>query len=233
MAKLVFYLAASQRESASVLETAIEFCRSPFAKTQQLECAVMQPRSNDVLAIPADSAFLQNLSLVLEIQAPIGKPIKPWLDTLEQALGSLRDSSDARQSHVLAATPKVFQDTGSKKQRYHYLMFRAGHYSPSDYLDYYMNSHARFGVVTPLANYLQNYTDAHTTQALAGRFGMQPVLADNVSELHFDNINTYLSCPEIVEAGPAASLDEELFVDRARCQSFSMNVVFNSSQAQT
>lgn len=231
MAKLIFYLTANNHGLHSVTTAARDFAQSAFADEHSLQCAIMHPRDEDVLAIPPDSDFLQNLHVVLEVQAPAGTPMQPWLDALVTELASLLHCIDAAMSHVFAVTPRVFQNNGARKQRYHYLMFRAQHFSRSDYLDYYMNSHYRFGIVTPLANYIQNYSDPNTTAQLALALGMQPINADNFSELHFDDINDYLHCDAILEAGPAASADEALFVHRDLCQSFSMNVVFETGQA--
>ncbi|MFK7974678.1 MAG: hypothetical protein AB8C02_00990 [Halioglobus sp.] len=228
MAKIVFYLATDKEHASDALTTALAFPHSQFAQTHSLCCSIMQPRAEDILAIPADSEFLRNLSIVLEIISPAGSPIQPWLNELPAILKPLLACVNPDQSSLLVATPRTLQDTGSKQQRYHYLMARAKHFSPSDYLDYYMNSHYRFGVVTPLANYIQNYVDAPTTTALASRLGMQAITFDNFSELQFDDINAYLQCDAILEAGPAASRDEALFVDRKQCQSFSMDVVFDS-----
>ena len=47
----------------------------------------------------------------------------------------------------------------------------------------------------------------------------------NISELRFDSVEEYLSSDAIREVGPAASEDEESFVDRDRCQSFTMDVL--------
>lgn len=230
MAKLVLYLATNdmRRASTDAISAAISFSNGHFAKKESLHCSVMQPREDDVLAIPGNSAFLKKLSLVLEIWAPAGKPLSSMRESLFAQLSPLLSHVDAENSSVLAATPRVFQNNGHKQQRYHYLMVKADHFSSSDYLDYYMNSHYRFGIVTPLANYVQNYIDAESTAEFAAQLGMKGLPFDNFSELQFADINEYLRCEAILEAGPAASQDETLFVNRERCQSFSMDVVFDS-----
>ena len=114
--------------------------------------------------------------------------------------------------------------------RYHYLMVRRQDFSQADYLDYYVHSHSRFGVATPLADYYQNYIDARAGARLAEVLGLNPLVADSISELRFLRLEDYLSSDVIAEIGPAASVDEERFVDRAASQSFTMEVVQDTRQ---
>ena len=95
----------------------------------------------------------------------------------------------------------------------------------SDYLDYYVHSHYRFGLATPLADYYQNYLDQEGGRELAELLGLNAMAADNISELRFNDVEDYLFSDTIREIAPAAEADEKLFVNRAVCQSFTMDVL--------
>lgn len=107
-------------------------------------------------------------------------------------------------------------------------MNRSTDYSRADYLDYYVHSHYQFGLATPLADYYQNYLDLEGGRELATLFGVNSIAADNISELRFDSVEDYLLSDVIREIGPAAGADEERFVDRKICQSFSMDVLLDT-----
>lgn len=229
MAKLVFYLSVAEQNRDSAIATAASFSSSAFSQQHTLCCALLQPRTADILAIPPDSAFLQRINLVFEVEAPAGEPIASWENELKKEMGPLLALVEPGSSYLVVCHTRMFQASGPKLQRYHYFMVRKKGYSRADYLDYYSNSHYRFGVATPLADYYQNYIDEQATTAAAGLFGFQPVAADNFSELRFDDINAYLHSAVTQEVGPAAGADEALFVDRKKCQSFSMDVLFDSA----
>ncbi|MEZ5503481.1 MAG: hypothetical protein R3E50_12820 [Halioglobus sp.] len=114
--------------------------------------------------------------------------------------------------------------------RYHYLMYRRADFSRADYLDYYVHNHSRFGLASPLADYYQTYLDKESGRALATLFGMQALGADSISELRFASLEDYLFSDTIAEVGPAAGADEALFVDRERCQGFSMDVLLDTGE---
>ncbi len=182
----------------------------------------------DLLAVPPDSEFLAGLEVVLEIAVPCGQVLRFILQDMEKALAPLLDISARRQSHLVVGYSRTFQESGAKSVRYHYLMYRRTDFSRADYLDYYVHSHSRFGLASPLADYYQNYLDEDAGRVLAQLFGLNFVEADSISELRFENVEDYLHSDIIREIGPQASADEALFVNRLRCQSFSMDVLLDT-----
>ncbi len=51
-------------------------------------------------------------------------------------------------------------------------MYRRADFSRADYLDYYVHSHSRFGLASPLADYYQNYLDQEAGREMAQQFGL-------------------------------------------------------------
>ena len=225
MAKQFFYLHALTGHAPQLLDVALALTSSVVLENHSLHAAVMIPRDKDPLAAPADSSFLAGLDVVLEIVAPAGVSLRACQRELSPLLSPLLALVDRERSRVACGYHRCFQESGQKPLRYHYLMVRRHDFSQADYLDYYVHSHSRFGVATPLADYYQNYIDAQAGVRLAEALGLKPVIADSISELRFLRLEDYLSSDVIAEIGPAASVDEERFVDRVASQSFTMDVV--------
>lgn len=230
MAKQLFYLHALTGRAPQLMDTALAIVASSFFERYPLHAAVMTPRLNDPLAIPARSPFLVGLDVVLEVVAPGGVSLESCERGLSALLSPLIALVDRESSRVASGYHRCFQESGRKPLRYHYLMVRRQDFSQADYLDYYVHSHSRFGVATPLADYYQNYIDARAGARLAEVLGLNPLVADSISELRFLRLEDYLSSDVIAEIGPAASVDEERFVDRAASQSFTMEVVQDTRQ---
>jgi hypothetical protein len=171
---------------------------------------------------------MAGLDVVLEIVAPLGQALRPLLPELHSALAPVLALVDKSRSHLVSGYSRTFQESGPKPVRYHYLMYRRANFLRADYLDYYVHSHSRFGLASPLADYYQNYLDQEGGRELAQLFGLNSLEADSISELRFDSVQDYLYSDIIREIGPKAAADEELFVDRKRCQSFSMDVLLDT-----
>ena len=228
MSQIIFYLHARSGQSQALLTAAMELTADNLLKNDGIHMAVMRPRSEDILAAPANSNFLAKLDLVVEMVFPPGQPIKALQSKLYEATSLMLDLADRKQSFLVFGYQRTFQESGQKVLRYHYLMFRRPDYSRADYLDYYVHSHYRFGIATPLADYYQNYLDTEGGRELAALLCLNPFDADNISELRFGCLEDYLFSDAIHEIAPQAAADEELFVDRNRCQSFSMDVLLDS-----
>jgi hypothetical protein len=213
MSKIIFYLHATVGQSSALADAAIALASHSMFGKYALHLAVMTPCTSDLLAIPAGSHFLAKLDLIVEVTFPAGQPI---------------NTVDRSESCLLLGYQRTFQESGKKPLRYHYLMFRGEDYSRADYLDYYIHSHYRFGVATPLADYYQNYLDQEGGRELAALFGVNAHDADNISELRFERLEDYVFSDVIREIAPEAATDEQLFVNRDRCQSFSMDVILDS-----
>lgn len=233
VAKVIFYL----RASTGKLDDLVSACKALREHTlvvqNNLELAVMKPRASDILAIPANSSFLDSLELILEIVAPPGRAIRALKEDLRVLLEPVfywveRNKSSAVSTHV-----RAFQESCKKATRYHYHMYRRQDFSRADYMDYYCNSHYRFGIASPLAEYHQNYVDIESSTEISQIFDFQIVKADNISELRFDDIDAYLFSDVIRKVGPAAAIDEEKFVNRSICQSFSMDVLLDTRDYQS
>ncbi len=225
MAKQLFYLHALKGHAPQLLDAAVSLTSSAIFDNYSLHAAVMIPRDNDPLAAPAGSPFLPGLDVLLEMVAPAGVSLRACQRELSPMLSPLMTLVDRERSRVACGYHRCFQESGQKPVRYHYLMVRRQDFSQADYLDYYVHSHSRFGVATPLADYYQNYIDAPAGVRLAEVFGLKPVIAHSISELRFLRLKDYLSSDVVAEIGPAASVDEERFVDRPASQSFTMDVV--------
>jgi hypothetical protein len=228
MSKIIFYLHATVGQSSALADAAIALASHSMFGKYALHLAVMTPCTSDLLAIPAGSHFLAKLDLIVEVTFPAGQPIKRLQAELRAAMSLMLDTVDRSESCLLLGYQRTFQESGKKPLRYHYLMFRGEDYSRADYLDYYIHSHYRFGVATPLADYYQNYLDQEGGRELAALFGVNAHDADNISELRFERLEDYVFSDVIREIAPEAATDEQLFVNRDRCQSFSMDVILDS-----
>jgi hypothetical protein len=228
MPKVILYLHAQHGQSGELIRAATSLAGHGLFARDRLQLTVMRPRSADLLAVPADSKFLAGLDVVLEIVSSLGQPLRPLQPDLQNALAAVLDLVDGSRSHVVSGYSRTFQETGEKPVRYHYLMYRRDDYSRADYLDYYVHSHYQFGLASPLADYYQNYLDLEGGRELAQLFGLDCIEADSISELRFDSVQDYLYSDIIREIGPKASADEELFVNREICQSFSMDVLLDT-----
>jgi hypothetical protein len=228
MAKIILYLYARPGQAQALTQQAMSLAsRAPF-QSDRLALAVMTPRPGDVLAVPPDSEFLQGLDAVLEISASPGEALRQLLPELQRALAPVLALVDRGQCRLASGYSRAFQTFGYNRVRYHYLMVRRADFSHADYLDYYVHSHSRFGLASALADYYQNYLDHEAGEDMARLFGFNPVEADSISELRFDRVEDYLYSDPIRQIGPQASADEELFVDRLRSQSFSMDVLLDT-----
>lgn len=228
MAKIVLYLHADNGKYDALIHAARKLASDQYLENYKPQISVMTPRTSDPLAVPADSHFLAHLDVVLEIVFPFGEPLKRIQADIHEALSPVLGLVDRNQSHIVLGYHRAFQESGPKPVRYHYLMYRSADYSRADYLDYYVHSHYQFGLATPLADYYQNYLDLEGGRELATLFGVNSIDADNISELRFDSVEDYLFSDVIREVGPAAGADEERFVDRKICQSFSMDVLLDT-----
>ena len=225
MAKIVFYLSAVKGKANELLGECEAVGTAACITGNSVDIAILKPRSPDSLAVPPGSDFLATLDIVLEMVTPAGVPVESIKHELKSSLAPVLGCVDRDKSSLVSAHSRAFQESGPKPLRYHYLMYRRDDFSRADYLDYYTHKHYQFGIATPLADYYQNYTDIAGSAGLADLFGVQANLADSISELRFDDIDAYLSSDVIREVGPAAINDEAVFVNRERCQSFSMDVL--------
>ncbi len=228
MAKIIFYLHADNNQPQRIIRAAGDLANHTLFDRFGFWLSVMTPRSSDLLAVPAESNFLDGLAAVVEIVVPYGQTLADIRSELHDAMAPVLDTANTGRSHVAAGYHRVFQESGAKPLRYHYLMYRLPHFTRADYLDYYVHSHSRFGVATPLADYYQNYLDQEASRELAKQFGVNPVEADSISELRFESVEAYLFSDIVRQIGPAASDDEKLFVNRPLCQSFSMDVLLDT-----
>jgi hypothetical protein len=228
MAKIILYLYAQPGQAQEVIRVAMSLAAHELFQSDGLSLTVMKPRQGDVLAVPPGSQFLRGLDAVLEISASPGQALRQLLPELQRALAPVLALVDPGQCQLVTGYSRTFQAFGYNRVRYHYLMVRRADFSYADYLDYYVHSHSQFGLASPLADYYQNYLDHEAGQDMARLFGFNAVEADSISELRFDRVEDYLYSDTIRQIGPQASADEELFVDRLRSQSFSMDVLLDT-----
>lgn len=229
MAKLFLYLNANDQSTDALLEACKDFCATSCVQTNSLDVALLKPKSNDILAVPPSSPLLSSIDLVLEIAAPAHVALSAIEPVLKTALEPILRCANLDSTHLICAYSKAFQETGKKPFRYHFVMFRRAEFNQADYKDYYINIHAQFGVGSPLADYYQNYVEAEASVTLADSLGVQAITADSVSELRFDDIEAYMFSDLVVkEVGPAATADAAIFVELAKCQSFSMDVLLDT-----
>ncbi len=228
MAKIVLYISAGNGKQDSLLAAAKTFVNSDFVSSNGLQLALMAPLAGDPLSVPVDSEFIARLDLAVEIMLPHGQPLKPLLGALKKALQPVLELADEDNSYSLIGYHRVFKESGPKTLRYHYLMYRREDFGRADYLDYYTHHHYQFGIKTPLIDYYQTYIGHESTLELADFLGLKAIDAENISEMHLDSMDAFLSTDVMADIGPAAAEDEARFVDRANSTSFTMEVIYNA-----
>lgn len=228
MARVNLYLVARAGAAQALQAGALALQDCAPVQEGSVQLCVMRPREDDILRVGAGDGRLEQLTLAIEFECVPGVPLSSFQGAFVEAISPLLVSVDAEQSRLGVSHQKVFQLRGRKPVRYHYLMERRADFSHADYLDYYANHHCRFGLASPLADYLQNYVEPVTTQALANQLGLAPLTASSVSELRFDDVEAYLYSPPVLAIVEAAAEDEASFVDRDLSVSFSMNVLLQT-----
>ena len=225
MAKIVLYLSAGNDNCSSLIAAARNFANSDFVIDNALQLVLMTPLADDPLSVPAGSKFIADLDLAIEIIMPHGHPLKPLLGQLKLSLEPIWILIEPLNCYVLQGYHRVFKKSGIKALRYHYLMYRREDFGRADYLDYYTHHHYQFGIKTPLIDYYQTYISHESTIELSNLLSINAIDAENISEMHLDNMKGFLSTDVMAEIGPMAAEDEARFVDRANSTSFTMKVI--------
>lgn len=164
-------------------------------------------------------------TFALEIAQPLGQLLEPLLAMLQPRIDALLEVLDRDATQVLAGYHRALTVEGRNRLVYHYLMQKKAGFRRADYLDYYMNSHYQFGIATPGIDYYQTYRDAEFSAELAQRWHVAVCPAENVSEMHMNDIDEVAADSVTVEVGRRAIADEEVFVDRASSRMFTMALI--------
>lgn len=136
-----------------------------------------------------------------------------------EAVGALRETTDARRSGVVVGWPQAVIPGPLGALRYQYLMRRKPGLERSDYLDHYFHRHSAFAFhLNAIHAYTQVHSDPVASAELAALVGFGVDDIDSVTELSFDTVDGFFAgvTPESSEAGE----DELRFVDRDRSVSF-------------
>jgi hypothetical protein len=113
--------------------------------------------------------------------------------------------------------------------RYQYVMRRKVDTTHEQYLDHYVNRHARFGHVTPgIEGYTQFHVDDSSSAAAAAAAGFGVWRADSVSELHLESVEKFLTGLATSNPADGAFEDEERFVDRRNSVMFTSATLWRS-----
>ena len=224
MAKIFLYAVARQSDAA-----ALERAKSLINTSHSIDgvhpmLSLMVPLADDPFGYVPGVSF-ERPSFVIEIAQPMGKPLEPAITLLQPQLTSLLELLDRNKTQVLAGYHRAFKVTGKNQLIYHYLMQKKAGFRSVDYIDYYANNHYQFGIATPGIDYYQTYKDAEFTHELAQRWGVVAATAENVSEMHMNDVNELLHGDGIAEVSRGALADEELFVDRPNSRMFTMQLI--------
>jgi hypothetical protein len=196
-------------------------------ETAGVAAVVMRQVADDPfgLAVPGMRAF----DATIELRSDDDAAIRAALGGLDERLGAL---VHADLSAALAGVDNVEIPCAPTPVRYQYVMRRKIGTTHEQYLDHYVNNHARFGHVTPgIEGYTQFHVDASSSAAAAAAAGVGVWRADSVSELHLASVETFLTA--LMASNPAADagVDEERFVDRGNSVMFTSAVLWRSDES--
>lgn len=217
MAKIVLYLKNTADDKileASRIEGMLE-------KQREVAWAFLMPMPNDPMATIGHKLY-HNIDFAVVISVSKGQTLLPKMTGLAALFRELLKNSDAQCSHVYVAYHHCFKGGSVKPLHYHYLMVKRDDFSRTDYLDYYVNRHATFGLETPHIDYYQTYIDEQASNSFASEFGIQAVQAINVSEMHIEDLPQFLNSGVFEDLGPKAIEDEMRFVDRENSVMFTL-----------
>jgi hypothetical protein len=194
------------------------------AKTPGVSAVAMRQLSDDPFgaAVPGMRPF----DATIELRGDDDAVIRGAIGGIDDRLADL---VHADLSCALAGTDNVEIACEPTPVRYQYVMRRKIGTTHQQYLDHYVNRHARFGHITPgIEGYTQFHVDATTSAAAAAAAGFGVWRADSVSELHLASVAMFLGA--LASSNPAddAAEDEERFVDRRNSVMFTSDVLWRS-----
>lgn len=145
---------------------------------------------------------------------------------VQGAAGRLDAVAHPDLSGVLVGRDHVVIACEPTPTRYQYGMRRRSGSTREQYLDHYVNRHARFGLVTPgIEGYVQFHVDPDASRTAAAAAGAGTWGFDSVSELHLASLDTFLTALATDNPATDAIEDEERFVDRPNSVSFTSDVL--------
>lgn len=226
MAKILLYAATADHQRNAQLAAARALFEElpPAPDGLRPLLSLLVPLADDPFA-NLSGVGANPVAFVIEMALPPGQRLQPLIDMLQPHLQPLLAQLDRRRTEVLVGYHRALKVSGKQTLIYHYLMHKRPDFCTADYLDYYANHHGQFGLQTPGIDYYQTYKDPAATTALAERWGVAAAGADNVSEMHMDNLEEVLRGEGIEDITRRAIADEESFVDRARSSMFTTQLI--------
>jgi hypothetical protein len=109
MAKFIFYFCAKTGTLNQLVSACEAFSTSELVVTHNLDIAVLQPRSPDMLTVPPQGEFIDSLDLVCEIVSPAGCPLESLKVDLKLAMSTLLALVVSHKSYVVSAHSRTFQ----------------------------------------------------------------------------------------------------------------------------
>ncbi|MFK8019365.1 MAG: EthD domain-containing protein [Pseudomonadales bacterium] len=120
-------------------------------------------------------------------------------------------------SASLTGENKVFVQSKPTPIRFQYCMRRRADFSSKQYLEYYEQQHAKFGIgMRGIEGYAQFHVEPLNSQLLASSISFGVHNVSSVSELHIADMDTFFTgMAQGIDAGNPGE-DEDRFVDRLR-----------------
>jgi hypothetical protein len=195
-----------------------------FGTTPGVSAVAMRQVRDDPFgaAVPGMRTF----DATIELRGDDNGTIHRALEGIDERLGAV---IHADLSGAIAGVDHVVIACAPTPVRYQYVMRRKIGTTHDQYLDHYVNQHARFGLITPgIEGYTQFHVDAATSQSAAAAAGFGMWRADSVSELHLASVDKFLAGLAESNPGDEAGEDEERFVDRRNSVMFTSSVLWRS-----
>jgi len=173
----------------------------------------------DFMANQSDSIRPPTLSL--EINASPGTRMASILPVISTFTEAIRGHIDVAQSTGLYGVEHIVVPGEPVDFCYRYFMRRRDDMCYAEYIDYYMNIHAKFGLMMPGINgYRQLHVDREASQQLNDSIRLSYIPFDSVTELYLASMDGFMEAIVGWDDRDKPGEDEEKFVRRSSSQMF-------------
>jgi hypothetical protein len=217
-------LFAARGGTREVLDEAVVDEAQRIAEVAGITAVAMRQVPDD----PFGSAMpgMRTFDATIEVRGDDDAVLRSAIAGVDDRLGAV---IHADLSAALAGVDNVEIPCVPTPVRYQYVMRRKVDITHEQYLDHYVNRHARFGHVTPgIEGYTQFHVDDTSSAAAAAAAGFGVWRADSVSELHLESVEKFLTGLATSNPADGALEDEERFVDRRNSVMFTSAILWRS-----
>ncbi|MBJ18512.1 MAG: EthD domain-containing protein [bacterium] len=168
---------------------------------------------------------MRRYEAVLEVRSLDAESLDTLIERLAELRSDLGDCVHSDLSALVVAEENRVVPAEPPGTRYMSLMRRKAGTGHDDYISYYRNEHARFGIECPGATgYHQNYVDLKRSREAAARGGFGIWDVDSVTEIFVPSARVFEDATSDDPIREEAAIDEARFIDRGTQAGFCVHV---------